>query len=290
MPQQRPPQIFNRRRVRTQRERSGRLFKEHDFLHRRAMEDIVDRLETVTRDFPRAVFAGAGDLTSMLTPVCGVGHAVSLDCALTRLPRDTGCAAVADDEAAPLAGESIDLFVSLLTLHTANDLISALAQARFALKPDGLFIAALFGEGTLSRLRRALYQAESELTGGVSGRVAPFATVQDLGQALSRAGFALPVVDVDKIPVRYDQPRKLIADLRGMGETNVLINKPAPLRRGVAARAMEIFADQGGEENFDIIYLTGWAPHESQQKPLKPGSAEISLEQALKSGPTQSRR
>lgn len=283
------PYIFDRQRVRLQRERSAKMFAMHDFLHRRAMADIVDRLETVTRDFPRAAFFGVGDLTALLTPTCGVGQLISLDCATGRLPKQKSLMAVADDETPPLARQSVDLIVSLLTLHTANDLIAALGQARFALKPDGLFIAAIFGEATLANLRQALYQAETELTGGVSARVAPFSTIQTMGAALTRAGFALPVVDIDKIGVRYSAPLKLIADLRGMGETSALASRGRLLRRNVFNRAMQIFVDNGGEENFEIIYLTGWAPHSSQQQPLKPGTAQLPLAEALKSGPTQSR-
>ncbi len=277
------PHIFDRRRVRLRRERSAKVFGSHAFLHRRAMTDIVDRLETVTRDFPRAVFYGAGDLTAMLTPACGVKECFSLDAASGRLPPDRSLAAVADDEAPPLARKCVDLVVSLLTLHSANDLIAALGQARFALKPDGLFIAAVFGEATLASLRQALYQAETELTGGVSARVTPFAAIQSFGAVLTRAGFALPVVDIDRVRVRYSAPLKLIADLRGMGETSALASRGKHLRRDTFNRAMQIFAENGGEEQFEIIYLTGWAPHESQQKPLKPGSAQMPLAEALKS-------
>ena len=278
---QTPPQIFNRRLVRMRRERSARAFPGHDFLHRRAMADVVDRLETVKRDFPTAVFSGAGNLISMLTPACGVGRAFSFDSARARLPENASRAA-ADDETPPLAPESIDLYVSLLTLHAVNDLVGAMAQIRMALKPDGLFIAAMFGENTLAGFRRALYEAEAELTGGVGARVAPFATIQDAGQALGRAGFALPVIDVDNVSVRYEQPLALVRDLRAMGETRALASPPAPLRRGAAARALALFAERGGAEQFDIVYLTGWAPHESQQKPLRPGSATTSFEAAVR--------
>ena len=246
------------------------------------MTDIVDRLETVTRKFDRAVFIGAGELISMLTPSCGIGRIFSFDSAQGRLPNDRSLAAIADCEAPPLARESVDLIVSVLTLHSANDLISALGQARFSLKPDGLFVATLFGEQTLARLRQALYQAETELTNGVSARVAPFAAIQSCGAALTRAGFSLPVVDVDRLRVRYSAPLKLIADLRGMGETSALMSRARPLRRDVIGRAMRIFSDQGGEELFDIVYMTGWAPHESQQKPLRPGTAQMPLAKALK--------
>lgn len=276
-----PPKIFDRRLYARRRARAARTFAGFDFLHRRVMEDIVDRLETVTRDFPRAVFAGAGDLTGMLTPACGVGAVIAMDLAPERLPAG-GARLAADEEALPFAPESVDLFVSVLTLHTSNDLVGALAQARMALKPDGLFIAAVFGEETLGSLRRALYAAEAEIAGGVSPRIAPFAAIQDYGQALARAGFALPVVDIDKVSVRYKEPMSLLRDLRGMGETGALANRAAPLRRETLMRAMTLFADAGGAEKFEIVYLTGWAPHERQQKPLKPGSAATPLKDAIK--------
>lgn len=276
-----PPQIFDRQRYAMHRARAAQRFGDHDFLHRRVVEDIIDRLETVQRGFPKTVFAGAGALTDLVTPACGVGDIVSMDLTPARLPL-RGSALAGDEEALPFATESLDLFVSVLMLHAANDVVGALTQARLALKPDGLFIAAAFGEETLARLRDALYRAEAEITGGVSPRVAPLASVQDYGQALARAGFALPVVDVDKITVRYDNPMKLLGDLRGMGETNTLKQNTLPLRRKALMQALEIFSQNGGEEQFDIVYLTGWAPHESQQKPLRPGAGRMSLEDAVK--------
>lgn len=283
MSENQPPHIFDRNRVRLHRIRSASSFGEHDFIHRRVMSDIVDRLETVTRSFPRAVFYGAGDQISALTPSCGVGEILSLDSAARRLPHQETLNAVAEEEASPLAPACADLVVSMLTLHTANDLIAALGQARHALKPDGLFIAAIFGEETLANLRRSLYQAETEITGGVAARISPFASIQSFGDAMARVGFALPVLDLDRIRVRYEKPLKLVADLRGMGETAALADGGKALRRDVFARAMQIFSDSGGEEQFEIVYLTGWAPHDSQQKPLKPGTAQISLEEALRS-------
>lgn len=276
-----PPQIFDKRLYARRRARAARRFGDFDFLHRRAMEDIAERLEIVKRRFAVAAFDGAGGLLNLLTPACEVGDIVAMDSALERLPQ-SGLRLAADAEALPFAPQRLDLFVSLLTLHTANDLVGALAQARMALKPDGLFIAAVFGEGTLGALRRALYAAEAELAGGVSARIAPFAAIQDYGQALSRAGFALPVVDVDKISVTYDDPFNLLRDLRGMGETGALASRPAALRRDVLMRAMALFAEAGGVEKFEIVYLTGWAPHESQQKPLQPGSAKMALKDAIK--------
>jgi len=276
-----PPQIFDRTLYARRRARAAKSFAGFDFLHRRVMEDIIDRLESVNRRFPLAAFDGAGDLTQMLTPTCGVDTVVSFDLAPPRLP-DSGLRLSADVEALPFKPESLDLFVSMLTLHAANDLVGALAQARMALRPDGLFIAAVFGEETLHALRAALYRAEAEITGGASARIAPFAGERDYGAALQRVGFALPVADIDKVSVTYTEPLKLLKDLRGMGETRALKTKAAPLRRDVILRALALFAETGGRERFEIVYLTGWAPHASQQKPLKPGSAQISLKDAIK--------
>lgn len=270
--------------VARRRARAAAVFCDHDFLHRRAMDDIVDRLETVKRDFPQAAFNGSGAFIDALTPAAGVGDILLTDSASARLPAGAR-RVVAHEEALPLAPASLDLFVSLLTLHTANDLVGALSQIKRALKPDGLLIAAVFGEETLTSLRRAFYEAETEITGGVSARVAPFAGIQDFGQALARAGLAMPVVDIDKVSVRYEQPLNLLRDLRGMGETRALTTTPAPLRRDVLMRAMSLFVENGGEEQFQIVYLTGWAPHASQPKPLKPGAARTSLEQAVKGKP-----
>ncbi|MEO1137354.1 MAG: methyltransferase domain-containing protein [Pseudomonadota bacterium] len=275
-----PPDIFDRRRYAQNRSRAAKTLPDHDFLHRRAMADIVDRLETVKRTFSLGAMEGAGAFVDMLTPACAVQASISIDLSPRRLPILGGL--VADMEALPLAPQSLDLFVSLLTLHTANDLVGALTQARMALKPDGLFIAAVFGEDTLSNLRHALYAAETEVTGGVAPRIAPAAVIQDYGAALQRAGFALPVIDIDKFEVSYQMPLNLLKDLRGMGETNVLKQKSPPLRREALARALSLFERNGGLEKFEIVYLTGWAPHQSQQKPLQPGSAQMSMKDAIK--------
>ncbi len=271
--------IFNRILYRRRRARAAAGFSAHDFMHRRAMADVVDRLETVTRDFPRALFYGAGPLVSTLTPTCGVGWVVNGDLAGDRLPRSGG-RIVFDEELSPVVDEGFDLIVSLLTLHATNDPVGALAQLRRALKPDGLLIAVVFGEETLSGLRAALYAAETEAAGRVSARVIPFASVRDWGAALQRAGFALPVVDLDRVRVRYDNPDKLIGDLRGMGETSMLAGRRRPLSRASAAALISRLA-KAPEIRFDLVTLTGWAPHESQQKPLAPGTARASLADAV---------
>lgn len=278
---QKPPKIFDRALYSKRRTRAAPRFEDHNFLHQRVLEDINDRLETVTRSFPHAVFDGAGTLSSSLSAACRLGEVLSLDISAARLP-SAGQRIVADLELLPFKPQCTDLIVSVLTLHTANDLVGALSQARLALRPDGLFIAAVFGEDTLAGLRSALYEAEAEITGGVSARVGPFAGVRDYGAAMQRAGFALPVVDIDKIAVTYTDPHKVFSDLRGMGESRALATKPSPLRRDVLMNAMSRFSEAGGVEHFEIVYLTGWAPHSSQQKPLAPGSGITPLRDAIK--------
>ncbi|MBI1393327.1 MAG: methyltransferase domain-containing protein [Alphaproteobacteria bacterium] len=276
---QTPPQIFDRRRRRARREARAPHFPKHDFLHRRAMLDVVDRLETTKRSFPKAAFFGCGELINELTPACGVEWLASFDDAPSRLPRKPS-RAVMDDEALALAPGSLDLIVSVLTLHAANDLVGALAQARMALKPDGLFIATIFGGDTLADAKRAFLDAEIEISGGASMRFAPFGHIKDLGAALQRAGFAMPVADVDVVSVEYRSARNMFADLRGMGETNALARRPRPLARRAAARAITAI-EGGAETRFELITLTGWAPAASQPRPLQPGSARHSLAAAI---------
>jgi SAM-dependent methyltransferase len=195
---------------------------------------------------------------------------------------------VADLEALPFARGALDLVVSAFALETLNDLPGTLIQIRRALTPDGLLLAALLGGDTLSELRESFAVAETEVSGGVSPRVVPFADVRDMGALLQRAGFALPVTDVDRVVVRYPTPLALMHDLRRMGATNPLIERRrAPLRRKMLLRMMEVYADRFRDPDgrirasFDIVWLSGWAPHESQQQPLRPGSAKARLADAL---------
>ena len=194
-----------------------------------------------------------------------------------------------DEELLPLAPQSVDLVVSVLSLHLVNDLPGALAQIRRALKPDGLFLGALLGGETLNELRQSFFVAESELTGGASPRVAPFAELRTAGALLQRTGFALPVIDQDRRIVRYASALGLMRDLRAMGCANPLVERDRrPLRRDVLARAVAVYAERFADPDgrvratFDVISLSGWAPHESQQQPLKPGSAKARLADALK--------
>ena len=288
-----PPRIFDRDLLRRRLDRAAPGYAGADFLKRRAAGDIVMRLEAIMRDFPRAVDLGArnGAFAQALADSDAaprVGLLVEADLSGRMLSGRSGMRVQADEERLPFAAASLDLIVSSLSLHWANDVIGALVQARLALKPDGLFIGALFGGATLTELRQALTAAELELTGGAGPRVSPFADPSDAAGLLQRAGFALPVADVDRVTVRYDHPLKLMADLRRMGETSVLAERhPRPLTRRVLARAFEIyardFADPDGRlpATFEILTLTGWSPSETQQKPLRPGSAKMRLAEAL---------
>ncbi|MCA6286839.1 methyltransferase domain-containing protein [Phenylobacterium sp.] len=288
-----PPRIFDRDLLRRRLDRAAPGYAGADFLKRRAAGDIVMRLEAIMRDFPRAVDLGArngafAEALAASDAAPRVGLLVEAELSGAMLAGRAGMRIVADEERLPFAPASLDLIVSSLSLHWANDVVGALVQARLALKPDGLFIGALFGGATLTELRQALTAAELELTGGAGPRVSPFADPSDAAGLLQRAGFALPVADVDRVRVRYDHPLKLMADLRRMGETSVLAERhPRPLTRKVLARAFEIYQrDFAGPDGriaatFEILTLTGWSPSEIQQKPLRPGSAKMRLADAL---------
>jgi SAM-dependent methyltransferase len=256
------------------------------FLLERVAEDLEDRLAAVTRSFPLGLDLG--------TPLPLVSERLLQTGRVGRMIRlapvsEPGGSAVGDPELLPFGGHAgFDLAVSALALQHVNDLPGALLQVRRALKPDGLFLAGLLGGATLTELRQAFLQAESETEGGASPRVAPFAELRDLGGLLQRAGFALPVVDADIITVRYGDPFSLMRDLRAMGLTNALHDRRrAPLRRATLMRAAAIYAERFSDPDgrlratFEILWLSGWAPHESQQKPLRPGSAKARLADAL---------
>jgi SAM-dependent methyltransferase len=287
-----PPRLFDRALHRRRLSRAAAKGYA-GFLKARAAEDLVLRLEAIRRDFPAAVDLGARDgafarALAASNAAAKVGLLVETDLAFAMLAGRDGVRVVADEERLPFAPESLDLVVSALVLHWTNDLVGALIQIRQALKPDGLFLGALLGGATLTELRAALTEAELELIGGAGPRVSPFADTLSAAHLLQRAGFALPVADVDTVTVRYDHPLALMADLRAMGETSVLAEGAGrPLRRDVIARAAEIYADRHARADgripatFEIITLTGWAPHESQQQPLRPGSARMRLADAL---------
>jgi SAM-dependent methyltransferase len=271
--------------VRQRKRRAAKGFREAAFLHRRVAADLADRLEAIPRPFPRALALGGGGLFSEEVRArpelsARIGDIVEADIA---------SGIEIDPEQLPFAEGGFDLVVSPLLLHTVNDLPGALIQIRRALKPDGLMLAAFFGGETLTELRVTLIEAESQLTGGAGPRVAPFADLQDVAGLLLRAGFALPAADRDVVTVRYGEPMRLLADLRAMGETAALTERnPRALSRRILARAFELYRERFGDADgrvratFEILTATGWAPHESQQKPLKPGSAKTRLADALK--------
>lgn len=288
-----PMQVFDRALVRRHRDRAAPRFAEYNFLFAEVAERLADRLMDVRRDFPRALDLGChdGTLGRRIAGHKGITTVVGCDLSpalAARAARANGLAVAADEEFLPFGPASFDLVLSNLSLHWVNDLPGALIQIRQTLKPDGLFLAALLGGETLVELRHCLMQAELAVCDGVSPRVSPFADVRDVGGLLQRAGFSLPVVDSDTLTVTYDNVFKLMADLRGMGETNaVLARRPVPARRAMLAEAARLYAETFAEADgripatFKVLYLAGWAPHESQQKPLKRGSGKVSLAQAL---------
>ena len=274
------PEIFNRALWRRRRERAFARGPDPHFLYQRVFEDVVDRLESVTRRFPKTLLYGLDVPRADWSPASGVEDVIHADIRAQK-PGDF-LDITADEEAWPFAQSSFDLIISTMTLHWANDLIGALSQMRASLKPDGFFIAAMLGEESLSSLRRALYQAETDAMGGVAARIAPFASVRELGGALQRAGFAMPVADVDRFEVRYRDPQQMFDDFRAMGATNALARRTPPLRRQVFRDALNTLRDNEGALVFDIVFLTGWAPSADQPKPRPRGSATQSLAEAVR--------
>jgi SAM-dependent methyltransferase len=270
------PILFDRALLRARQDRAR-----HDgpatFLLDRVAEDMQERLRAVLREFQTAADIGSAGDQVRNALVSRVGQMAHVD-----LPD-------AESEPLALAPESLDLVVSALAFQFVNDLPGVLTQIRRALKPDGLLLAAMLGGDTLIELRQAFAAAEAECEGGLSPRVAPFADLRDVGALLQRAGFALPVTDVDRVVVRYDNAFALMQDIRRMGATNMLVERRrTPTRRATLVRMAQLyserFADSDGRirATFDVIWLSGWAPHQSQQQPLQPGSAKASLAEAVK--------
>ena len=288
-------EVFDRRAVRRHRERAAPVLGAHDFLLRDVAGRLAERLDDVTRRFPLALDLGCHDgaLGRALAGHNSIETIIQADLspAMASLAAGGGNPALAaDEEALPFTEDAFDAVFSLLSLHWVNDLPGALVQVRRALKPDGLFLAALLGGETLKELRAALLEAEIEVEGGAGPRVSPFADVRDLGALLQRAGFALPVADVDEIQVSYPDAFKLMADLRGMGEANAVADRRKGFsRRATLMRAAALYAERHvGPDGrlpatFQVVYLTAWSPHESQPQPLAPGSAKARLATALES-------
>jgi SAM-dependent methyltransferase len=278
------PIIFDRLLWRRRRHRTAAL-PPATFLLERVAAELADRLSTVLRRFELVLDLGTpGDaVRAALRRSHSLGTVVGVDVFARDKPF-----VVADEEALPFGDGTIDLVVSALALQFVNDLPGVFLQIRRALKPDGLFLAALFGGDTLTELRQSFAAAESEVEGGASPHVAPFVELRELGGLLQRAGFALPVTDVERVTVRYASAFDLMQDLRRMGATNSLASRRrTPLRRTTLRRMAEIYAQRFADADgrirctFDIVWLSGWAPHPDQQQPLKPGSAKARLADAL---------
>ncbi|MCA0011161.1 methyltransferase domain-containing protein [Mesorhizobium sp. B292B1B] len=259
-----------------------------DFLMRRSADDLADRLGAVERRFSKAavLFCQTSAAADILAASGKVADIVRVEADAAFLGDSAGL--IAPLETVPFEPQSLDLAVSLLSLQAMNDIPGMLVQIRRALRPDGLFLGAFAGAGTLGELRESLLAAETELYGGASPRVIPFTDVRDAGALLQRAGLALPVADVETVTVRYDSLFNLMADLRAMGETSALADRSRrPGTRQLFARAAQIYAERFSDPDgrirasFSMVWMSGWAPDASQQKPLKPGSAKISLKTVL---------
>lgn len=282
--------IFDRRAIKLRRDRVARQYSDFNFLKAEVSHRLADRLDDIARKFPLAADIGChgGELGKLLAEREDVEFVVQSDLSEAFAQSVQGNRIVADEEFLPLRDESLNLVVSALSLHWTNDLPGALLQIRRALKKDGLFLGAVFGSETLKELRQSFLQAELEETGGVSPRVSPFVDVRDAGNLLQRAEFALPVTDIETITVDYPDAFALMRDLRGMGEANaVKARRTSFTGRATFISAADHYQRIYGSEDgripatFQIVFMTGWAPHESQQKPLRPGSAKTRLADAL---------
>jgi NADH dehydrogenase [ubiquinone] 1 alpha subcomplex assembly factor 5 len=286
-----PVRLFDRALLARRRARVAASAAQHDFLLARVAADLAERLAIVRRSFPLAANLGAhhGLVSQAIQGIAGVEWVIDVDATPAALLRSaTRLRVVAEEDALPFADASLDLVVSGLSLQLVNDLPGALVQIRRALKPDGLLLASLLGGGTLKELREAWLAGEVEISSGASPRVAPFADVRDMGALLQRAGFALPVVDSETVIVTYANPLALMQEIRAMGVSNMLISRRrTPVTRRLLLRAAEIYAERfAGPDGrvpatFEILTLTAWAPDASQPKPLRPGSAQTRLADAL---------
>ena len=285
-----PQTPFDTRLIRQRRARAAAGYGGFDFLKRLVADEIAERLLDSNRAFETGVDMGShsGQLRAPLLATGRLARLIHTDSVEALVRQADGTRMVMDDEHLAIGDGRVDFITSALTLHRLNDLPGSLIQIRRALRPDGLFIGAMFGGETLTELRTTFSEAEAEVEGGISPRVAPFADVRDMGGLMQRAGFALPVLDADRHTVTYETPFSLLRDLRGMGETNALNDRrKQPLRRATLMRMAEIYTQRYAtpegrvSATFQIIYMAGWAPHETQQQPLRPGSAQQRLADAL---------
>jgi SAM-dependent methyltransferase len=285
-----PLLVFDRSALRVRRERVARGWEARSFLKREIASRLAERLDDVRRTFPLALDLGChGDeIAAALGERTTIGCLVRADLGFGFARRAGGPAVVADEEALPFAARRFDLVMSAMDLHWVNDLPGSLIQIARILKPDGLFLGAMLGGATLWQLRQALAAAESEIEGGLSPRVSPFADLRDAAGLLQRAGFALPVADSETIEVEYHSALELMRELSAMGEGNLVIERRRGLaRRATLVRAAEIYRERFTQPSgrvaasFEVLFLHGWASHESQPKPLKPGAARHRLSEAL---------
>jgi NADH dehydrogenase [ubiquinone] 1 alpha subcomplex assembly factor 5 len=281
--------VFDRRILRRRRARAAPALHGFDFLIREAAQRLLERLGDVRRAFPLGLELGChtGQLAAVLRDNAQTGQLLQADLSYDMVRHAPGPRLVADEEALPFGPGCLDLVISSFSLHWVNDLPGTLAQVRYALKPDGLFLAIMPGGTTLFELRESLLRAELEVAGGAGPRVSPFVDVRDAGMLLQRAGFALSVADVETVAVTYDHPLKLMAELRGMGEGNALVQRGRALDRTTLWRACEIYRELFGDRGlripatFQLLTLSGWAPDPSQPQPVRRGSGRVNLAEAL---------
>jgi SAM-dependent methyltransferase len=282
------PLLFNRELLRLRRDRAAKHYHEVDFLKKEAVERTIDRLDDIARDFPLVFELGShtGQLAKALDTSSKIGRLIQADLSTHMISQASGERLVSDEEWLPFAPHCFDAAISVLNMHWINDLPGSLI--RQALKPDGLFLACLPGANTLKELRNVLTDASVEIEGGLSPRVAPFVEVRDAGNLLMRAGFSLPVTDTETITITYPHAFKLMHELRMMGETNILYEQRAGFSsRKMLFRAAELYHQRyAGDDGtvpvtVELVFLTAWTPHESQQKPARRGSGQVSMTEIL---------
>lgn len=274
--------VFDRNIMRQKHKRCAPCFKKHDFLFDWTTKQIIERIGLIQKEFDLALQIGKRSHIPNIKDI-KCNQLISIDNSCAFLPD-----IIADEESLPFSNDIFDMIISPLTLHNTNDLPGALTQIKTSLKKDGLFIGALLGGETLFELRQIMGEVELEYSGGITPRISPFADQPQMGALMQRAGFNLPVIDSEKITVTYENIFKLMEDLRLMGESNIILNRkktftPRQFFMDVNTRYLEKFSEPNGRifATFEIIFLLGWKPHESQQKPLRPGSAKNRLANIL---------
>jgi SAM-dependent methyltransferase len=292
-PDDSPPRLFDRALLRRRRDRASGEFQAYDFLHARVADDLLDRVESLTRTFNTCLVIGGGGavgraLKDRPDAAKKIGALIETDLAPGMASLSDHPSAVLDEEILPIKEASVDLILSCLSLHWTNDIVGALIQINYALKPDGFFAGAVLGGSTLTELRQAFKTAEGELEREPGLRVSPYADTIDMARLVSRAGFAMPVSDVDRVTARYGNAFVLMRDLRKMGETNVLFDRPrTPGTKALFVKTAEAYSHGFAKEDgripatFEVIHFAGWAPHPEQPRPKRPGSATHRLADAL---------